>query len=89
MDNETYGVPISKFIEVNTGKSVSTGALYTPLSRLEEKNLSNQEFGEKTSERGGRAKKMFRVEALGLKALQSSLRTRKAMWNGLEPILGI
>lgn len=89
LNNETYGVPISQFIEEFTGKSVSTGALYTTLSRLEEKDFIKSKIGDKTSERGGRAKKMFRVEALGLKALQSSLRIRKAMWDGLEPILGV
>lgn len=89
LNNETYGVPISEFIEKNTGKPVSTGALYTTLSRLEEKNYISSKMGEKTSERGGRAKKFYMVEALGIKVLQTSINARMNMLTGLEPVLGV
>jgi len=56
---DAYGVPIAKAIEEASGRSVSTGALYTTLSRLEEKNFISSRMGEKTEERGGRAKKIF------------------------------
>lgn len=72
-----YGVTITDAL-VNVGKSVSTGALYTALSRLEEKGFIRSWMGEATAERGGRAKKYFAVEALGQQALSEAENTRRA-----------
>src|ERR1044071_3459293 len=64
-----YGVKIGDAIEEATGRSVSVGALYATLSRLEEKGLIRSWMGEATAERGGRAKKYFKIEAPGQQAL--------------------
>lgn len=81
---EAYGVPISEAIEEATGKRVSTGALYTTLQRLEEKGFISSEIGEKTLERGGRAKKYFKVESAGKQALRSSHEGKINMIQGLD-----
>lgn len=67
-----YGVIIAEMIEDYTGKRVSTGALYTALTRLENKNLISSWLGEKTDERGGRAKKYFQLEVAGKQLIQDS-----------------
>jgi DNA-binding PadR family transcriptional regulator len=71
LGDDGYGVTIAKVIEEATGKRVSIGALYTTLSRLEEKGLISSWLGEATEERGGRAKKHFKIEISGKQALQS------------------
>lgn len=76
---DAYGVPIAEAIEEASGRSVSTGALYTTLSRLEEKNFISSRMGEKTEERGGRAKKYFQIEIAGKQVLQNSLEARRAL----------
>jgi DNA-binding PadR family transcriptional regulator len=84
LGNETYGVPIAETIEKATGKRVSTGALYTALSRLEEKGFVRSWMGEATKERGGRAKKYFAVEGAGELALRQSEQARLKLQ--LKPI---
>lgn len=87
LGKEAYGVPIAEAIEDATGKRVSTGALYTTLSRLEEKNFISSWMGESTAERGGRAKKYFSLEAAGKDALEQSNRGRQRL--GAEPMFGL
>jgi DNA-binding PadR family transcriptional regulator len=70
-----YGVPIRREIVERTGRDVSYGALYTTLERLERKGYVSSRIGEPTPERGGRAKRYFRIEAPGIRALNSSRET--------------
>jgi PadR family transcriptional regulator, regulatory protein PadR len=67
-----YGVPIRREIAERTGRDVSFGAVYTTLERLERKGYVSSRMGEPTHERGGRAKRYFRIEAGGITALNSS-----------------
>jgi PadR family transcriptional regulator PadR len=85
MGTEAYGVTIAEAIEEATGKRVSIGALYTTLSRLEEKNYLTSWLGEKTEERGGKAKKHFRVLGAGEAAIRASSQGRQRLSEGLEP----
>jgi PadR family transcriptional regulator PadR len=65
---EAYGAAIRLEIENSTRRSCSIGALYTTLDRLEEKGLIETWMGSATRQRGGRAKRMVRVTARGIKA---------------------
>ena len=71
----TYGVTIRREIAERTGRDVSFGAVYTTLERLERKGYVSSRMGEPTAERGGRAKRYFRIEAPGRRALNSSRET--------------
>ena len=84
LGKEAYGVLIAEAIEEATGKRVSTGALYTTLGRLEEKNFISSWMGEKTEERGGRAKKFFEISVTGKEALRSSAQVRKTLLGNLD-----
>ena len=75
LGNAAYGVPISRAIEESTNREVLVGSVYATLERLEEKGLVASEVGEPTPERGGRAKRYFRIEAPGRRALNSSRET--------------
>jgi len=67
-----YGVTIRREIEERAGRKVSYGALYTTLDRMEAKGYVSSRVGEPTQARGGRAKKYFRIEAPGIKALNET-----------------
>jgi PadR family transcriptional regulator PadR len=68
LGKDAYGAAIRQEIEDVTGRNCSIGALYTTLDRLEKKGLVNTWMGEATAQRGGRAKRMVRVTASGVKA---------------------
>ena len=64
-----YGVPIRHEVGRQIGREVSVGALYTVLERLEQKGYVRSWEGEATQQRGGRAKRFFKIEGLGERAL--------------------
>jgi PadR family transcriptional regulator PadR len=63
-----YGAAIRQEIEAATGEKCSIGGLYTTIDRLETKGLVKTWMGDATPERGGRAKRMVRVTAKGVRA---------------------
>jgi DNA-binding PadR family transcriptional regulator len=81
-----YGVTVRQEIETRTGRDVSIGAIYATLTRLEAKGLVRSRAGEPTAERGGRAKRLFRVTAYGVRSINEAQRVLKRMLDGLEPI---
>jgi DNA-binding PadR family transcriptional regulator len=87
-----YGVPIRELIQRRTGRTVSAGAVYVTLDRLSRRGLVSSKLGEPTAERGGRRKRMYRLEPPGAKLLAESLEVMKAMSRGalhaLTPITG-
>ena len=58
---DAYGVTVRREIESRTKRSVSIGALYATLARLEEKGMIVSRLGEATPERGGRRKLYWEV----------------------------
>jgi PadR family transcriptional regulator PadR len=79
-----YGVPVRREIEQRTNRAVSVGALYSTLDRLEAKGYVASWFADPSPERGGRAKRFFRVEPLGLKAVKRSQKAIATMLEGLD-----
>ena len=67
LGEDAYGAAIRQEIEQATKTSCSIGALYTTIDRLETKGLLKTWMGDATPERGGRAKRMVRVTAKGIK----------------------
>ena len=76
---ETYGVEIRKSIEERSGRTVSPGAIYTALDRLERRGLVVSRLGEPTPERGGKRKRYYRLEAAGEHLLRESQRALARM----------
>jgi len=84
LGQNAYGVPIRREIEKRTGRELTVGALYRTLDRLEEKGYVHSWLGDPVAERGGRAKRYFRVERLGVAALRLAQRELAAMWQGID-----
>jgi PadR family transcriptional regulator len=78
-----YGVTIRREIVERTGRDVAVGAIYATLDRLEAKGFVSSRLGEATPERGGRAKRYFKIEAPGERALEDSWRMSDRMRAGL------
>ncbi|HMH11915.1 MAG TPA: helix-turn-helix transcriptional regulator [Edaphobacter sp.] len=78
-DGSAHGMIVRREIEERTGRNLSIGAVYATLERLEAKGYVRSFTGEPTAERGGRAKRLFRVEALGNRALRISEQTIRSM----------
>ncbi len=68
LDEDAYGAAIRREIEAATERRCSIGALYTTLDRLETKGFVKTWMGDSTPQRGGRAKRMVRVTAKGIRA---------------------
>jgi PadR family transcriptional regulator PadR len=86
---DAYGVSIhSKVEELARPKAVSLGAVYVTLDRLEDKGLVKSWLSDPTPERGGRAKRCYRLEALGERALEESAVTAKRVWEGIAEVWG-
>lgn len=86
LGNEAYGVPISREIEKRGDRSVTFGSLYATLERLGQKGLISSELGEPTPERGGRAKKYFRVTTKGLREVRAAQRALQKLWQNLPQL---
>src|SRR5436853_77462 len=75
--DNAYGVTIRQALEEATDRSITVGSLYTTLSRLEDKGLVESWIGEPTAERGGRAKRHYKVKGSAqslLKEVQAARR---------------
>jgi PadR family transcriptional regulator, regulatory protein PadR len=86
--DEAYGVPIAREIETLGERTVMLAAVYAGLDRLESNGLVSSSLGAPTPERGGRAKKYFRVTPQGLKAVRQARRALTRLWSGLSGLEG-
>lgn len=84
---EAYGVPIAQELEA-AGRRVTLGAVYLALDRLEGQGLLASTLGDATAQRGGRAKRYFRVTASGLRAVRTTQRAFMTMWQNIPELDG-
>lgn len=83
-----YGVPIARVIEEITGREAAVGSVYAALERLEQKGIVSSSLGDPTPERGGRAKRYFRVTRAGLQQARKIRKALVALWRGLPQLEG-
>lgn len=84
LGDDAYGISVRREIEATTGRDLSIGAIYATLMRLESKGFLKSSEGEPTAERGGRAKRYFRVTVDGKSAAQSTHDTIQKMRAGIK-----
>jgi PadR family transcriptional regulator PadR len=83
-----FALSIIRELDERAGRRVDRGALYKTLDRLETKGLVKWKTEPSTPARGGHRRRLFRVTAAGVRALQTSRATLFKLWDGLEPVLG-
>ena len=85
--DEAYAVSIVDDIEARTARSVQRAAVYVALQRLESKGMVSTRLGDPLPERGGKARRLVRVEPAGVEAARASRTALQSMWRGLGPAL--
>jgi len=84
LGDNAYGKTIRELLAELLARDVTVGALYATLERLENKGMVNADMGEPSNERGGRAKKYFKVTAKGEGALKRSKQALTVLWQDLS-----
>jgi PadR family transcriptional regulator PadR len=88
LENDAYGVPLSRELARMRNREVSIGSVYTALDRLEIKGLVASRLGESTPKRGGRAKRYFRVTEDGLRSVHATRNVLNKLWKSLPKLGG-
>ena len=84
LDDGAYTGAVRQELLERAGRDVSPGAVFTTLERLESRGLVGSRYGDPTPERGGRAKRYYRLRAEGRRALARSLDMMRRVAEGLE-----
>jgi PadR family transcriptional regulator PadR len=88
LGEDAYGVPVARDIKDTTGREIAIAVVYATLDRLESRSLVSSALGDPTAERGGRAKRFFRVTAKGVRQVRDTQRAFHAMWRDLPQLKG-
>ena len=83
LEEEAYGMTIQQEIHEVTGRDPSIPSVYVTLNRLEKKGYVMSRTGDPSAERGGRAKKYYRVTEVGAQALEASQSILSRLWDGV------
>jgi PadR family transcriptional regulator PadR len=87
LGSDAYGADIARELDARAGRSVSRGARYTSLDRLEDKGLVRGKGAPGTPARNGLPRRVYTVTTAGLKTVRASRKTLQRMWRGLEHLL--
>lgn len=83
--DEAYGAALAQEIEERTGRSVSPGALYTVMDRLQDKGFVESWIGDSTPDRGGRRRKIYQLTPEGARELRHWYHGIQKMASGVMP----
>jgi DNA-binding PadR family transcriptional regulator len=87
LEGNAYGRAILKAVEDRVARTVSAGAIYATLERLEDKKLISSALGSGTPQRGGRPRRFYEIQPLGLQALDESRTMTQNVWRGIPRLL--
>jgi len=82
--DDAYGPSISRLLEEALGRSVSRGALYSSLARLEQKGFLRWTIEAASSDRGGNRNRRFAMTEEGLETLREARAALMILSEGLE-----
>jgi DNA-binding PadR family transcriptional regulator len=88
LGDNAYGVTIRAELADRAGRDVAPGALYTALERLETKGAIRSRMSDPTPQRGGRAKRVVTVTAVGKQALTRAVQAYERLLDGLNLMRG-
>ena len=77
-----FALEVRREIERSADRTVSRGAFYTTLERMEKKGLVSSEVTEPST--GGRATRNYRLLPEGERALRRSRELLERLWDGAE-----
>jgi PadR family transcriptional regulator PadR len=80
-DRQAYGMAIRRELEKVTGRSITIGAVYVTLDRLESKGLVTSA---RTPRDESGSRRLFAVTPAGAQALTATRAMRDRLWRGVE-----
>ena len=87
--DEAYGRAILNEVQERLGREIAAGAVHATLERLEKKKLVSSRLGAGTPVRAGRARRYYRLQPAGVRALNDARAAVDTMWRGLTwPLKG-
>jgi len=90
LGEDAYGRAILKQVQASLDRDVAAGAVHATLERLQNKGLIASRLGSGTPIRGGRARRFYRVQPAGLRALNDARAALESLWHGLKwPLKGL
>ena len=84
LDEDAYGRAILNAVQMRLQRDVSAGAVHATLERLEGKGFLSSRLGPGTPVRAGRARRFYRLQPAGLRALENARRTVTNIWRGVK-----
>ena len=78
-----YGAAIREELLSVAGKKVAVPTVYVTLVRLEEQGLVESTEAPGAGERGGRARRVFRLTSAGWQALDQARAAMSKLWQGV------
>jgi PadR family transcriptional regulator, regulatory protein PadR len=84
LEDTATAVTIRQEIERRVQRTVSSGALYTALDRLEARGFVRSALGEPTAVRGGKRRRFYTVQPAGAQALTRAYDAMQKMASGLH-----
>lgn len=88
LGDDAYGVTIAHELEQQTDREVVIASVYATLDRLQDRGLVSSSLGDSTPERGGRAKRYFRITGAGLREVRDARRSLMNLWRALPQLKG-
>ena len=85
---EANALQIRRELEESANRTVSKGAFYTTLDRLEKKGYLTWTAQSSNDVRGGLPQRYFEVTPEGIAELQKSRDALLKLWRGLDRVLG-
>ena len=79
-----YGVPVQQFVEKQTSRPVTMGAVYAALERLERKGYVQSAMSDPIAARGGKSRRLYAITPAGMQALRDIRRVRDRIWRAIE-----
>ena len=86
LQKEAYGVEIKRELEARLKQKLSVGSIQSALKRMEEKGFLTSEFGESTSKRGGKRKRIYTTTSYAGKVLIEMKEIRASLWSSIPEL---
>src|SRR2546428_14117334 len=84
LGDEAYGRAIMKEVTERLEREVAAGAVHATLERLQKKELITSRLGAGTPVRSGRARRYYRIQPAGIRALNDAREAVEALWHGFK-----
>jgi len=88
LGDDAYGVTVANELEQQTGREVVIASVYATLERLQDRGLVSSSLGDATPERGGRAKRYFKISGAGVREVRAARQSLMSLWKGLPELKG-